>query len=410
MDLTMYNVGFGDCFLLEESIERNFIQSKGTTVDNNTKVSCKLLLDCGSKNGTLPNNRTFDKIVDILFDLFQFSNNVPVKRYALLTHFHEDHYKGFLKMSKDFEANENLNRFDKFYVPYITWNDRTAFIFVKAAIYLYCFGPKQEESKFFLFKHIEMLKNSVKNLKDIHCLKRNDEFDLGNRHFKVLWPDFPKGTHTRKIDKILDKIEKEIKNEEEWNGLTDKFLRNIRDFYELINDGRTIKDEANHVNDILKNQKDYLILLDARKKNFGEKSNALVQMINELNDIFKKDINATSIVICDSYHQMLMMGDITKYVIDNHLFSGNWEYIKRDDIVFKFLKAPHHGTSTHYTVNIPASENLLISTGQFDLYPKSKISDEYFEHRLSEGERTCTSGRTWCYVLEKGRKCTNAVY
>ena len=127
MRLTMHNVGFGDCFELEENNHR-------------------LLVDCGSKNKLLPNpaNGTFLHFVDMLFSNFNFRDeetNEIITRDALLTHFHEDHYKGFKRIAKKFEKDSKLKRFDRFYVPYIAFSDKDKYgiIFVKMAVYLYCF-------------------------------------------------------------------------------------------------------------------------------------------------------------------------------------------------------------------------------------------------------------------------------
>lgn len=410
MLLTMYKVGFGDCFKFEETTTETIINNTGS-VECEKQITHKMLVDCGSKNAVLPTNVTFEKFVDNIYhNIFCFQNNNElVKRCALLTHFHEDHYKGFLQLSDNLKKDKK--KFDKFYVPYITWSNKKAFVFVKAAIYLYCFGPKQEESSFFLFKQIQMLRNSVRTISDVCCLKTDDSFKFGDVQFKVLWPEFPKGTHAKKIENLLAKIDNEIKNEKELNMLTDKFLSNLSRFYELINndDKKNLSNNEQIIDEILKSQQDCLILLDTRRNNLTEKSNDLNSMIKELKKLFKDGINATSIVFCDSKNQLLMMGDVTSDVIDKHLFKGKREYIKEGDVVFNYLKAPHHGTGTHYTINIPATKNVLVSTGKFDGYPKSKISDEYYEHRLSESRKICASGNDWCYVIEKGKKCNRSI-
>lgn len=405
MHLTMYKVGFGDCFKFEETTTKAIFNNTGS-VESKNSIIHKMLVDCGSKNADLPVYGNFDYFVDSVYrDIFDSPNNIQVKRYALLTHFHEDHYKGFLQLSDKLKNNDE-NRFDKFYVPYITWSNKKAFVFVKAAIYLYYFGPKQEESSFFLFKQIQMLRNSVRDLSDICCLKTDDTFKFGDVQFNVLWPDFPKGTHAKKIENLLAKIDNEIKNEQEFNKLTDKFLSNLSRFYEVINndDKKNSNNNEQIIDNILKSQQDCLILLDTKRNNLTKKSNDLISMIIELKKLFKDGINATSIVFCDSNNQLLMMGDVTSDVVDTYLFKEKWEYIKDGDVVFNYLKAPHHGTGTHYTINIPATKNILISTGKFGSY--RKISDDYYEHRLSEGRKICSSGNDWCCVIKKGRRCS----
>lgn len=405
MLLTMYKVGFGDCFKFEETISKSIINNTSSFECQNS-ISYKMLVDCGSKNAELSGFGKFDKFVDFVYnDIFISPDTEQVKRYALLTHFHEDHYKGFLKLSDKLKNDED--KFDKFYVPYITWSNKKALIFVKAAVYLYCFGLKQEESSFFLFKQIQMLRNSVKNLSDICCLKTDDTFKFGNVKFKVLWPEFPKGTHAKKIENLLAKIDDVINNKNELSMLTDKFLNNLSRFYELINnnDKKKSNDTEQIIDEILKSQQDFLRLLNTQRNTFTEKSNDFFSMIEKLKTLFKEGVNATSIVFCDNNCKLLMMGDVTSDVIDTHLFKKNWEYIKSEDVVFNYLKAPHHGTGTHYTINIPATKKILVSTGKFGSY--GKISDDYYEHRLSEGSKICTSGNDWCNVIKKGKRCKN---
>ena len=323
-----------------------------------------------------------------------------------MTHFHEDHFKGFLRLSEKFESNNRLqNKFDKFYVPYIAWASKDAYILVKAAIYLYYFGSKQNESSFLLFDHMKMLINSVRNISNICCLQRGNEFELGNIRFQVLWPDFPKGTHTEKIEELLTKIDNKIEYQEKLNNLTDKFCSNLRNFYELIKDKNSVDDKSSLVKNILESQQEYLFDLNKLRKTTKKQNKNLKLEINDLRNIFKDDVNATSIVFCDNNKQLLMMGDVTAEVVDMHLFTDKYEYIKSKDIIFDYLKVPHHGTDKYYTINIPAAKNILISTGKFGTY--TKISEEYYEHRLCKGKRICSSGNDWCNVIEKGKRCKN---
>lgn len=73
--ITAYNVGFGDCFLLK------FI--------NNEKPSF-LLLDCGSKK--LPEHTSWEMIAD---DICKQLNAECDSISFMLTHLHTDHYNGF---------------------------------------------------------------------------------------------------------------------------------------------------------------------------------------------------------------------------------------------------------------------------------------------------------------------------
>ena len=401
MRLTMHNVGFGDCFELEENNHR-------------------LLVDCGSKNELLPNpaNGTFFRFVDNLFFDFHFEDeetNEIFLRDALLTHFHADHYKGFIRIAKNFKKDSKLKRFDRFYVPYIAFNDKDkyCFIFVKMAVYLYCFLKKhRSNSRFFLYGHIKTLRHSVNDLKNIICLKTGDQFQIGSTKFNVLWPYFPKGTHMRAIENLLAKIDEELKDDKVLEDLNKKIFYNLKKFYDLISNNsernRGIgndKDDSTLIEEILKSQRQALIALSKKRR---ENKGKQITGIDKLKLLFDEGMNATSIVFCDDNHKLLMTGDVTKNVIDKHLFKGQWEYIKNYCIKFQFIKAPHHGTDTYYTINLPSACHILISTGEFKNY--GKISTGYFNHECVYGTRICTSGKNWCQIIsDKKKQCKLAI-
>lgn len=404
MRLTMHNVGFGDCFELE---------------DNNHK----LLVDCGNLVNELPKSakyNTFDELVDAIYKNLDFSK-ADSYRAALLTHFHKDHYRGFKKISDELLATKSNNKFNKFYVPYLSINNDRGIGFVKVAIYAYWFLPEaREDSKFLLLEHMEMLKNLVNYPSDIICLKTGKEFNLGSVKFKVLWPDFPKGIADQVAEDLITNIEKDIHISNNDEKVVQNIIDNLAEFYNRILESAETIDKLNgferkkandklekEINKIYNQQKKDFKLLDELIEKKELKNNKL-RWSDKLKKIFNNNINATSIVFCDKNHKLLMMGDVTKEVVDAFLFTEmrcKEELECEEMFKFLYLKAPHHGTSTHYTINIPPADHILISTGKPGKLKYYRISTRYYNHRNIQGERVCSSGKGWCQILLKNRKC-----
>ncbi len=79
--IRMYNIGFGDCFLL--LIPTEF----GTK---------KVLVDCGVHNsGHNPNSKLKDVIKQVIVDVSDETGNNPQIDIVIATHRHQDHVKGF---------------------------------------------------------------------------------------------------------------------------------------------------------------------------------------------------------------------------------------------------------------------------------------------------------------------------
>ena len=84
MHLTMYKVGFGDCFKFEETTTETKISDNGI-FECEKQITHKMLVDCGNKNADLPVYGKFDNFVDFVYrDIFASPNNIQVKRYACM--------------------------------------------------------------------------------------------------------------------------------------------------------------------------------------------------------------------------------------------------------------------------------------------------------------------------------------
>ena len=151
-------------------------------------------------------------------------------------------------------------------------------------------------------------------------------------------------------------------------------------------------DRKNLLNEIDKKRKDTL----------KDKKEDVKKWRKQLKEIFNDDTNACSIVFRDkqrsnlSEYNLLMTGDITKRVIEKYLYDSDFKN-KR----YKYMKCPHHGTCTHYTVCLPRCNHFIISNGPYKGY--HAISAQYFYHPCVRGIRYCTNA--YCEILQSGRSC-----
>lgn len=420
MNINMYDVNFGDCFVFE-----------------NQKNS--LIIDCGTKSKESYIAERVSEILELYIDKKE-------ECHALITHFHEDHIKGFKYMEK---SRENI--FDKFYIPYILATDKEGIdVFAEEIIILYLFLSKASKgyiTSLSILEHMHMVVKLVKNTKGIVCLHTGKNINFDDTNYEVIWPDkreesFKKIDKHRKNISILNNI---VSNDMQLSDIISRFSKNIVKWFEVLEGTNDNNYREKEILNVLTEQDAILQLLkDKRtiysKRKLDKKQVAALREIskqlsctmnensivfhnklscNDLNDINRlqeaedDEEEIKGITIMRYLHEgkntlrypILMMGDVTIKVIDTYLIN------RFHKCKYEYLKVPHHGTSTHYSSNIPSSYNLLISTGKFRRYKKIYLN--YKEHIINLGERICTSGypnitKNACEIRESGDVCMNA--
>lgn len=91
MDITVFDVGFGQSILMEEDGDQ-------------------LLVDCGSSDPK------YGATISCIRDKLQQPDTL--RRVALLTHYHKDHYSFFSKLGDQ--------PFDGFYFPFVAFHKKTS--------------------------------------------------------------------------------------------------------------------------------------------------------------------------------------------------------------------------------------------------------------------------------------------
>ncbi|SHL07726.1 hypothetical protein SAMN05216582_1408 [Selenomonas ruminantium] len=401
MFIEMHNVGFGDCF-------------------NITNNNHHLIVDCGSVRykGNRQHPKTFKDFVEHC--IIQEINMNPTDDYsALITHFHQDHYRGFNHMSKAFNMK---SVFSCLYVPYLLVKDSATNEHFLLDQLICSFLIYANSSNYYKLANdalnhiINLAPLSIDNNVQHLCYGRS--FSVYNKRFDVLWPD-PTYTYLSAInnESSYDIIEitgdalRTIQHSSSLENTTDSIFKIKKELIELFNKWYT---SYNH-NDFSKANRIELI---NRMKNPLDELLKIRQSI-KMDDIWKfrqysalgksliDSANSTSIVFQDRDGKLLMTGDITTNIIDRVL-------IYRFNIqLYKILKAPHHGTHSndrpatqHYSSqHLPFSSNLLISSGYKTRY--NPISQHYSTHRLSNKTSWCTAGKNHCDNLNNRCTCSN---
>ena len=166
--IRVYNVGFGDSFILYGK-------------------KCRILVDCGTtKQGKV----IFSNIIK------DINNELSGKTAGLLTHFHKDHYSGIEQLKKD--------AFDTFYLPnFFTKEEITIQLYAIALL-----GRRTNAYRFAysLLSIIPKLinKNIVKTGGTIKFVKQGDKIV---NNIEVLWPTL---CNKSTINQILDNIKSRI--------------------------------------------------------------------------------------------------------------------------------------------------------------------------------------------------------
>jgi ribonuclease BN (tRNA processing enzyme) len=380
MRIEMNNVGFGDFFLLQKGMHN-------------------LIVDCGSVSF---HNRIHIDMQSLLSS-FVKSLNQNATNDVLITHFHTDHISGLIQM-----VAENKKQFDNAYIPYIVIDETAkASIMLDMAIYFYTFlAPythtyrlSQSIISIFIFL------SQIVDLKRVKLLSAGDDFNVDNRTFTAIWPakclSYPE-----KLGEYLKELEEKTSNQKEFRRNKKRLITSIVDLSEII--AETNNESSANLQRELKIQKSVISNLNRISISLtpSERDSVISPSLKYYGTkLFSSNHNSTSIVFHDkrgtsSDHgkYLLMTGDVESDIIDRYLVASFHDR-------YFVLKAPHHGTTNHFTSNLPQSENILISSGQ--RRPYGIISSQYRAKYEPTSFLNCTADRGNCETLVNGYKCKN---
>ena len=330
MQLTMFNVGFGDFFL--------FSTKKNT-----------LTVDCGSvafKN----NVRNYSNISQLIYNVHPaLCKSNKQSHSALLTHFHDDHFSGFKHLRKF-----KRPLFDEFFIPYLMMNEDGRPVLIEMAIFFYTFLNRNSGcwklSKNML-NQIEVLLNLTHNNK-IRCLKRGDSFRFGGKKYDVIWPndEIPSNLSFLKFIKQIDSLTEGL---EDYIKIRNSIVGRMERWFELIIAKEEPTADSPDFVELAEAQSADLELLDALSRTQREE-NILRDVISKSllyggTSTFSQSDNSLSIVFHNkmsssdqlknaimneikakhniaSFGGLLMMGDVEKKIIENVLARDFYDF------------------------------------------------------------------------------------
>lgn len=386
--LRMYNVQFGDAFLLYGQGEN-------------------LLVDLGSIDSTVD----FDSVRDSVRQ-----DSAGGELSLLLTHFHRDHWSGLHNQT----AGHQLPPLRRVYLPDIfhartmgRWDPVTKSLlgdFLRGVISLSVPALLDEVVLRSVprFSLADLLREVLPGLpkEQIRFLSRGSRFWMGGREYEVLWPQLngmpPEEKLSAGFRRFLERLEAKLEADGSEYRLWDTLDRTanvlLRDFA-LSLEGTDldvpgfVRAEEGSYSELYRRCRELARLLaeDLRRDEgeFRQKARYYAEKLG-------RDWNQVSLVFQELAGKdggVLMTGDAPKRAL-SRLADGSLG-APRLQPDYAVIKAPHHGTESHFCAKLPPSRYLCISNGTGNAgYRRISENYEYVYGRfLRPPEFRCTNPR-----------------
>ena len=387
--IRMYNVEFGDAFLLYGDGEN-------------------LLVDLGS----IQDSFCFDPVRDSIRE-----ECVNGRLSLLLTHFHRDHWSGL----HDQRKGHQLPHLNMVYLPDIFQMRYYAQLDVIMKSLLGDFLESVVLRQKPRFSLADLLREVLPGLpKGRICLLCSGEvFEMGGRRYEVLWPRLDRETVVGKRNKalaaFLERLEGKLAaggaESRLWDTLEAMANALLRDFA-LVLEGEistVIRAERRTYEDLYEKARRLSeILAENLRWDEGEfrrkvqyYAERLAKDWNQVSLVFQERIEARG-EACENIG-VLMTGDITKSILTK-LANGKLGAPRLRES-YAVIKAPHHGTEAHFCAILPRCRYVCISNGEGN-HRYKKITEQYEHVYGCLGKKTdirCTNPR--CEFLETKGHC-----
>lgn len=313
-----------------------------------------LLVDCGSRSGMTTAQPLFDNVIN---ECTKYTF-----KQALITHFHDDHINGFMYIT------DKKTNFSRVYIPHIfTVGQHWNLIDYKLIEY-YLSQKKIKKRK--NFSLLDLLKRMVQTKSRITLLKRGSHFSSCNSKNDVLWPKPEELKNIRFDDEI-------------WKYFPEDFCDDV---FAISNQICNIYREANNseqyddyilgtINDI-ENQIKKLIAHPLKQNIDSDEFKAFYKRL--LQQVRINDNNTSIVFQTNIKNNYLFTGDIGKSYLKNIVSSSYSDRIMIHDSFFA-IKAPHHGTVTHYLPELFGTSSTINTKIVFISNGKSKSTGTIYE-------------------------------
>ncbi len=353
MKIRMYNVGFGDCFLMRE-------KSSGGK-------EAALLVDFGSDT---PGRLSFAS-QDIA------NACMGTELSVLLTHFHKDHINGLWETPL-----LNSVKLKNIYIPDIFKLRNvsgTKLDFLQLSLLSDIFSSLVVQKRPVEITLYTLLQTMMNHRSRLCLLSRGLSFDFASQEYQVLWPSIEGIRIDPRVEEsVISLLERRdlisYRNERVYIEPLDSFIDRLSRGYEAF------AGEGNRDVNWQELQESFESMSDF----FRDGLEGATEEIKEKLPSIKNQGNKISIVFQDraacGASKLLMTGDVTapilKKLAANRIQDG---CMFRVSDRYQAIKAPHHGTSTHFVPVLPPCETILISNGSPDAIHRNwgKISYQY---------------------------------
>lgn len=342
MKITGQYVGFGDCFTVDEP-RRNetLLVDFGSDTPKALKGAEQNILDCCE-------GRRFS---------------------VVLTHFHQDHINGFWET--DLPQKIDIQTV---YLPDILAMRRTEtqFDFLQVQVLYDLFSSvvlKRRPVEITLYSLLEQL---TKNRAKVVFSQRGSSFQFAGQEFQILWPNFSvlklDSRFERSLSDLLRRLE--LLDRDESFDRDEKKRAHIRYVDDIINlllegysalhrgEAEAARRRFNRIEELLEDFSGWREHL----------SQDVLDAIKQRMAALKNQGNRISLVFQDTPQggrsRLLMTGDATAADLD-WIITRSEKNLGGPRLAKEYtaIKAPHHGTHSHFVPDFPACGHILISNG-----------------------------------------------
>jgi hypothetical protein len=394
----MYNVGFGDCFLLSDDAQN-------------------LLVDFGSD--------TPGVLSGIANDIENL--NCGKELSVLMTHFHKDHINGFWETNLPGKVN-----IGNVYIPDIFAMRETLgeLTFLQLHVLSDIFSSRVLNKKPVQITLYSLLKSLMNINTNIHFLNRGCTFPFASRDYKVLWPCFSKLNLHKKVEAAvlallarIDGIRTTPRGEspsDEPIPYADSFLNLTDSFTEalLIGYGRLAQGGLQDSQIMESIDGALKIISDDIEKWEPHLPEKLIDELNAEVRSMRQQENKISIVFqdkpVDGVSSLLMTGDIPVSELKKIIFNKDISCYMEMSVKYRIIKAPHHATNSHFTNLLPSCDKILASNGHpnYSHGKWGKISYQYGSFYSSHKgcQMICSNKRCELDELNNVNNCANCSF
>lgn len=347
MYIAGYNVAFGDCFTIVEPAEKE-----------------TLLVDFGSDTPSVLGSAERDILSHSRDHCFS----------VLLTHFHRDHINGLweTQLSRKIDIQT-------VYLPDILAmrETKTQFDFLQLQVLYDLFSSIVLEQKPREITLYALLKQLAAGRAKIIFLQCGSTFQFARQEFQVLWPNFQVLKVDQRIENSLSSLlrQLEVLETDSVNFPEEQKRARIRyvdDYIDLLLESyfTLASGEMRERENMLSGLEEQLqaTMNGLRQRITGLPQSVWTDLRKRMASI-KNQGNRISLVFQDTPEdnrsRLLMTGDITaadmKRVIDGGKRNPGGFRLAQS---YTAIKAPHHGTHTHFVETLPTCGHILISNGK----------------------------------------------